>query len=150
MAAGLSLKEENLEEFRRRVNENARLTEEERIPKIKIDIPMPIPYATCAFVEELQKLEPFGTGNRKPVFAQKDLYVRNCMVFGQNRNVAKFRLEDGKGYYVSGVYFGDADAFAKQVKEHNERIDIIYYPEINEYKGNKTLQVVVTNYKFSE
>lgn len=149
MAVGLSLESENLEEFRRRINENAKLTEEDMIPKVKIDIAMPIPYATCAFAEELQKLEPFGTGNRKPMFAQKDLYVRNCAVFGQNRNVAKFRLEDGDGYYVSGVYFGEADEFIKQVKAHNERIDIIYYPEINEYKGNKTLQIVVTHYKFS-
>ena len=150
MAAGLSLDAENLEEFRRRINENAKLTEEDTIPKVKIDIAMPIPYATCAFAEELQKLEPFGTGNRKPMFAQKDLYVRNCAVFGQNRNVAKFRLEDGNGYCVSGVYFGEADAFAEQVKEHNEWIDIIYYPEINEYKGNKTLQIVVTHYKFPQ
>ncbi len=150
MAAGLSLKAENLEEFRRRLNENANLTAEDLIPKVRIDIPMPLAYASREFVGELERLEPFGNGNRKPLFAQKNLRIRNCMVRGKNRNVAGFTLEDENGYYVSGVYFGEADTFAQQVKEHDGRIDVVYYPEINEFRGNSSLQIVVNHYNFPD
>ncbi len=150
MAAGLSLEPENLEQFRRRLNENAKLTEEDMTPKIRIDIPLPILYASKDFIKELERLEPFGNGNRKPVFAQKNLKIRNCVVRGQNRNVAGFRLEDDNGYYVSGVYFGEADAFVQEVKEHGGRINIVYYPEINEYNGLVSVQIVVSHYSFPE
>ena len=150
MAAGLSLEPENLEKFRRKINENAQLSEDDMIPKVKIDIPMPISFATRAFAEELEKLEPYGTGNRKPLFAQKDLVLRNCMIYGKNRNVAKFKLDDGNGCYVSGVYFGEAEEFEQQVKEHDGRINVVYYPEINEYQGNVSLQIVVSHYSFSD
>lgn len=149
MAAGLSLQPDKLEEFRRRLNEQASLTEEDLMPKVRIDIPMPLAYASKEFVGELKKLEPFGNGNRKPLFAQKNVRIRNCTVRGKNRNVAGFTLEDGNGYYVSGVYFGEADAFVSQVKEHNGYIDVVYYPEINEFRGNCSLQMVVSYYSFS-
>lgn len=150
MAAGLSLDAENLEELRRRLNENATLTEDDMTPKIKIDIPLPILYASNDFIKELERLEPFGNGNRKPVFAQKNLKIRNCVVRGKNRNVAGFRLEDENGYHVSGVYFGEADLFAQEVKEHGGRINIVYYPEINEYNGMASVQIVVLHYSFPE
>lgn len=150
MAAGLSLETENLEELRRRLNENAKLTEDDMTPKIKIDIPLPILYASNDFIKELDRLEPFGNGNRKPVFAQKNLKIRNCVVRGKKRNVAGFRLEDDNGYYVSGVYFGEADTFVQEVKEHGGRINIVYYPEINEYNGMASVQIVVSHYSFPE
>lgn len=150
MAAGLSLKPEFLEPFRCRINENAKLTEADLTPKVRIDIPMPLVYASREFVAELERLEPFGNGNRKPLFAQKDVKIRNCVVRGKNRNVVGFTLEDAGGYYVSGVYFGEADAFVQQVKEHGGRINIVYYPELNEYRSNTSLQMVVSHYSFPE
>lgn len=150
MAAGLSLSQEKLEEFRRRLNEHAHLTEDDLTAKVRIDIPMPLAYASREFIKELKLLEPFGNGNRKPLFAQKDIRIRNCTVRGKNRNVAGFRLEDGSGYDVSGVYFGDADEFVRQVKEHKGRIHIVYYPEINEFRGNETIQIVVSHYCFPD
>ncbi len=148
MAAGLSLKPENLEPLRRRLNENAHLTEDDLTPKVRIDIAMPLVYASKDFVSELSLLEPFGNGNRKPLFAQKNVRVRNCTVRGQSRNVAGFTLEDANGYYVRGVYFGDADTFCEEIGAHGGYANIAYYPEINEFRGNKTLQIVVQHYSF--
>lgn len=147
MAAGLSLGPDNLEEFRRRINEQSKLTEDDFVQKIQIDIPMPLPYASLQFAEELALLEPFGNGNHKPLFAQKNLTVRNCTVRGKNKNVAGFVLEDESGYRVNGVYFGEAEFFAAQVKDNQNRINITYYPDINEFRGNRTLQIVITHYK---
>ena len=148
MAAGVSMQLDKLEEFRERLNENAHLTEDDLTPKLKIDIPMPLVYASREFIWELERLEPFGNGNRKPAFAQKNLKVRNCSVRGKNRNVAGFTLEDASGYSVSGVYFGEADTFVQEVKDHGGYVDVIYYPELNEFGGSSSLQMVVTHYKF--
>lgn len=148
MAAGVSLKPENLEQFRQRLNERAHLTEDDLTPKIRIDIPMPLEYASFDFVEELHRLEPFGNGNRKPLFAQKNVRIRNCAVRGKNRNVAGFTMETENGYYVSGVYFGEADAFAAELKAHDGYAHVVYYPEINEFRGNRSLQMVVSHYSF--
>lgn len=150
MAAGLSIKPENLEALRSRLNQNANLSEQDLIPKVRIDIPMPMVYASREFAQELQKLEPFGTGNRKPMFAERNVRLRNCTVHGRHRNVAKFTLDDESGYRVSGVYFGDADTFMQQVNEHNGYVNVVYYPELNEYKKNVSLQIVVSHYGFSD
>lgn len=145
MAAGLSIKEENIERFRKRLNENCILTEEDLRPKIVIDVPMPVSYISRELVEQLSLLEPFGKGNVKPLFAQKNLSVLNLRIFGKNHNVAKMKLTDGSGTSVDAVYFGEAEKFAEFVKNH-ERISVTYYPEINSYQGRETLQAVIRNY----
>ncbi len=145
MAAGLSIKEENIERFRKRLNENCILTEEDLRPKIVIDVPMPVSYISRELVEQLSLLEPFGKGNVKPLFAQKNLSVLNLRIFGKNHNVAKMKLTDGSGTFVDAVYFGEAEKFAEFVKNH-ERISVTYYPEINSYQGRETLQAVIRNY----
>lgn len=145
MAAGLSIKEENIERFRKRLNENCTLTEEDLRPKIVIDVPMPVSYISRELVEQLSLLEPFGKGNVKPLFAQKNLSVLNLRIFGKNHNVAKMKLTDGSGISVDAVYFGEAEKFAEFVKNH-ERISVTYYPEINSYQGRETLQAVIRNY----
>lgn len=145
MAAGLSIKEENIERFRKRLNENCTLTEEDLRPKIVIDVPMPVSYISRELVEQLSLLEPFGKGNVKPLFAQKNLSVLNLRIFGKNHNVAKMKLTDGSGTSVDAVYFGEAEKFAEFVKSH-ERISVTYYPEINSYQGRETLQAVIRNY----
>lgn len=145
MAAGLSIKEDNIERFRKRLNENCTLTEEDLRPKIVIDVPMPVSYVSRELVEQLSLLEPFGKGNVKPLFAQKNLSVLNLRIFGKNHNVAKMKLTDGSGAPVDAVYFGEAEKFAEFVKSH-ERISVTYYPEINSYQGRETLQAVIRNY----
>ena len=146
MAAGLSIKEEHIPEFRRRLNENAVLTEEDFIPRVWIDVPMPLEYVTEGLVEELKRLEPFGQGNEKPLFAQKGLMIRSLRVLGKNRNVVKLGLVTDTGLSMDGLLFGDGDAIQRELAG-KDRIDIVYYPDINEYNGNRTLQAVIRNYK---
>ena len=145
MAAGLSIKEENVEEFRRRLNENCTLTEKDLMSKIVIDVPMPVSYINKELVEEISLLEPFGKGNTKPIFAQKGLRVLSSRVLGKNRNVAKLQLSDITGCVMEAVYFGEADEFVNQVK-NSSSIAVTYYPEINRYQGRETLQIVIRNY----
>lgn len=145
MAAGLSLEEKNVDVLRRRLNENCTLTEEDLRPKVVIDVPMPVSYITKKLIGEISLLEPFGKGNTKPLFAQKNLRALECRVFGKNRNVAKFRLMDESGAGIDGVYFGEAEEFASYVRG-KERISVTYYPEINRYMGRESIQAVVQNY----
>ena len=147
MAAGLSLLEENIDEFRRELNERSGLTEEDFKAKLWIDVPMPIEYINERLVEELKILEPFGQGNEKPLFAQKQVRIRSCRVIGKNKNVVKLVLEGGSGMPMDGILFTDGIAFEEE-RAGRTVMDIIYYPEINEYNGNRNLQVVIRNYKF--
>lgn len=145
MAAGFSLKEENVEEFRRQLNENCSLTQEDMIPKIVIDVPMPISYVNEDLIHQLSVLEPFGKGNSKPVFAQKNLRVLKMGIYGKNLNTVKLQLMDPAGAVMEGIYWGEAKEFAAFIKEH-ETISITYYPKINSYMGKETLQIVIQNY----
>ena len=145
MAAGLSIREENVEGFRKRLNENCTLTEKDLMPKILIDVPMPVSYINKELVNEISLLEPFGKGNTKPLFAQKGLHVLSSRVLGKNRNVAKLQLSDNTGCVVEAVYFGEADEFVNTVKESSS-ISVTYYPEINRYQGRENLQIVIRNY----
>ncbi len=146
MAAGLSIREEDIDEFRRRLNEDAELTEDDFIPRIWIDVPMPLDYVKEGLVRELKALEPFGQGNEKPQFAQKDLLIRSVRVLGKNRNLVKLGLVTENGFSMDGLWFGDGEGFEKERAGRN-RIDIVYYPDVNEYNGIRTLQAVIKNYK---
>lgn len=147
MAAGLSLEEENVERFRRKLNEQSGLTEEDLVEKVTIDVPMPIHYIRKDLVQELSLLEPFGKGNEKPLFAQKNLWISQMRVFGKNRNVVKMRLTDENGYPMDGVYFGNGDEFAEE-RRGKRKISIVYYPDINMYQGRESLQVIIRHYQF--
>lgn len=147
MAAGLSLEEKDIDEFRRRLNADAELTEEDFVPKIWIDVPMPFEYVNEKIVQELKDLEPFGQGNEKPLFAQKSLVIRNARVLGKNRNVVKLNLVTETGQPVDGLLFADGDRFLEEQAGRN-MIDMVYYPDVNEYNGTRTLQAVIRNYKF--
>ena len=143
MAAGLSMEEKNVELFRRRLNDNCTLTEQDLIPKIMM--PMPISYLSKKLTEQLKVLEPFGKGNSKPLFAQKNLRAVGIRVFGRNRNVAKMLLIDENGIKMDAVYFGEAQEFVDFVQAH-DTISVTYYPEINVFQGRENLQVVIKNY----
>lgn len=149
MAAGLSLPEEHVETLRKRLNDNAALTDQDFIRKVWIDVPMPLEYINEPFIQELERLEPFGNGNEKPQFAQKDLSIRNVRVLGRNRNAVKLSLVTASGFAMDGMYFGDGDSFAEELSGKTS-IDIVYYPTINEYNGNRSLQAVIKEYRFSK
>lgn len=145
LAAGLSLEEKNLQELRRRLNADCHLTEEDFVHKILIDVPMPLSYVNMQFVESLSLLEPFGNGNKKPVFACKDVPISHVQLRGKNKNVAGFLLTDETGRKLSGIYFGEAERFYEEM-QGRQSLQIVYYPDINEFRGNRSLQIVVTNY----
>ena len=142
MAAGLSLTEENIGAFRQRLNENCTLTAEDMVEKIVIDVPMPMSYVTIPLIRQISQLEPFGKGNTKPVFAQKNLRISNARVFGKNRNVVKMLLTDEYGFAAEGIWFGDGDEFVQKIRE-KERWDMIYYPTINAFRGRESIEMTV-------
>lgn len=146
MAAGLSLKEENLEAFKQALNENCSLSEEDYICKRWIDVPMPLGYITKKLIEEFAVLEPFGKGNEKPLFAEKDIRVTGLRAIGQNGNAVKFQAEDKNGYRMEAIYFGDAATFLSEVQEGN-RISVLYYPSVNEFRGVEKLQITVCGWR---
>lgn len=146
MAAGFSLEEAHVEEFRRRLNEQTQLKPEDFIPKIWIDVAMPLEYLSERLVEELKILEPFGQGNEKPQFAQKNLHIRSVRVLGKNRNAVKLSLVTEQGLPMDGMLFTEGDRFVEELGS-SRMIDVIYYPDVNEYNGNRTLQIVIREYK---
>lgn len=161
LAAGLSLPEENVEPFRKAVNENCRLTEADFEEKVLIDVPMPMEYVSFDFIKELDLLEPFGNGNPKPQFAQKNVSFLSGHILGANKNVGKYIVADEGGRQYEIIYFGDIQAFNAYLVEkfgqnraealyHGRGKDIslsvVYYPEINEFRGNVSLQMVMKYY----
>lgn len=162
MAAGLSLPEANVEIFREKINACCGLTEEDFIPKIKIDIPMPVDYPDIPLVNELLLLEPFGKANVKPQFADKNLGIDRAVIVGKNQNVLKLTLKTKRGKSISAVYFGDVEEFREYYgRKYGEnevqqaflgrtngiRMSVVYYPEINRYQGNESIQIVIKNYQ---
>mgnify|MGYP004522244973 FL=1 len=162
MAAGLSLPEKNVDIFRKRINQCAALTEDDLIPKIRIDIPMPASYADVNLIREFSVLEPFGKANIKPQFADKELRIARAVVLGRNQNVLRLNLLTASNENVTAIYFGDIDLFREYYRQkygqqelelafagkpNQIRMQIVYYPEINTYNGNETVQIIVKNYR---
>ncbi len=161
MAAGLSLKEENLEILRRRLNEDCGLTEEQMIPLVQIDVPMPLSYITEELIEEFKLLEPFGKGNTKPIFAQQHFQIAKANIIGKNKNVMKFQVIGQDHASMEALYFGDIEDLIRFIKEEygEEQFDrmmegrrnevdlaFTYYPSVNEFRGTRSLQIVIQNY----
>ena len=162
MAAGLSLDVFSIDEFRDRLNRDVSLTVDDLTPKVYIDMHLPLDYINFALVEELEKLEPFGKGNPKPLFGEKNVKVKRGFILGNNQNVLKLLLLTKKGRIIDGIYFGDIEQFERQMCEkfgqeeldkmykgldNNIVLDIIYTPMINEYMGNRNIQVNIQNYR---
>lgn len=146
LAAGLSLTEENVPLFRKTINELAKLSEEDLQMKVSIDMRLPFPYITEELIHELELLEPFGKGNPKPLFAERNLRVISPRIFGRNRNVLKCRLQDEQGSQMDAVYFGDVEACLKAMEE-KQVMSFTYYPSVNEYMGRRSLQLTIVNYQ---
>lgn len=162
LAAGLSLLKENVGKFREMLNKNCTLTEEEMKEKVTIDMEMPFGCVTEGLVKELELLEPFGKGNTKPVFAARDVTLLGARILGKNRNVLKLQVQDVNGCRIEAMLFHHADDFLGKLEEQygkteveallkgrgrQIRISMTYYPDINEYMGKKTPQIVVTHYR---
>ena len=162
LAAGLSLPKENVGKFREMLNKNCTLTEEEMKEKVTIDMEMPFGCVTEGLVKELELLEPFGKGNTKPVFAARDVTLLGARILGKDRNVLKLQVQDVNGCRIEAMLFHHADDFLGKLEEQYGKtevdallkgrgrqiqISLTYYPDINEYMGKKTPQIVVTHYR---
>lgn len=161
MAAGLSLETKHLEPLRKLLNENSNLTEEDLRPVVRIDVALPVGYITENFINQLELLEPFGKGNEKPIFAEQHFKLMGGTLIGKNKNVFKGVVQNQNGDRIEAIYFGDVDAFTNfLVEEYGQQqyenmlrgdantidIGLTYYPSINEFRGRKTLQMVIQNY----
>ncbi len=164
LAAGFSLKEENLLDFKEKINELCMLTPQDYEEKIVIDVPMPLSYVSMNLIQQLSILEPFGPGNEKPVFAQKNLLFLNGNIMGKNKNMARFLVADEAGEKFTILLFRELDYFKTYVSEkygtktcdslfednnasHEIKLDVIYYPSINEYRGNMDIQFIMQDYR---
>lgn len=162
MAAGLSMPEENLEQFRKEINEKSGITPEDLNEKIAIDMQLPFECVNEKFIGELAVLEPFGKGNARPVFAERQVQVESARILGKNKNVLKLQVKDIHGTRMDAMYFGDVNTFVEYVREkfgdiacecllrghgHGIVMAFTYYPDINEYQGVRTPQIVIQNYK---
>lgn len=162
MAAGLSLPEENVEAFRKQMNENCPFRAEEMVQTIHIDVPMPVDYVTNALVEEFSILAPFGKDNPKPVFADRNLKISRMWIVGKNQNVLRMTLISKQGRPLSAIYFGDIEAMQTYLmeqygtqevdkafhgRENNMQISIVYSPKLNTYKDSETLQFEIQYYR---
>ena len=162
LAAGLSLEEDKVEVLRKVLNENCTLTEEDMEEKIVIDVPMPLSFVTKDFLKQLELLEPFGVGNAKPVFAQKNLTFLSMQKMGKNKNMAKFSVADEEGKRFAMVLFRDLEKFLETVEQKYGgkvlqdfmgnragaavKMNVIYYPSINEFRGVQELQFVIQHW----
>lgn len=162
MAAGLSLPEENVEAFRKQMNENCPFRAEEIVQTIHIDVPMPVDYVTNALVEEFSILAPFGKDNPKPVFADRNLKISRMWIIGKNQNVLRMTLISEQGRPLSAIYFGDIEAMQTYLveqygtqevekafhgRENSMQISIVYSPKINTYRDSETLQFEIQYYR---
>ena len=161
MAAGVPMPEESVETFRTYLNEHSGLSEEDLVETIHIDVPMPMSYVTAELVRQLTLLEPFGNGNPKPVFAQKSVRVCRGRILGKNKNVGKYRVTDESGGEYDMMYFGDLERWHAFLETHfgteevrrlygggSEAIliSVIYYPDINVFRGREELQMVMHDF----
>ena len=161
MAAGLSIKKEDVENLRTRLNELTTLTEEDFIPRVSIDVAMPIDYISEEMIGELEVLEPFGKANPKPVFAEKNLNVLSARILGQNKNVIKMQVLNSQGMVMDAMYFGDVEKFntyitekfgmsevekVYQNRENAVTISATYYPQVNVFRNVRNMQIVIQNY----
>lgn len=164
MAAGMSIPNENIDEFRSRLNNVTTLTDEDVIPKVSIDMGLKLSQINYDLIDQISLLEPYGKANPKPTFGMKKLKVVEANILGKNRNVLKLKLSDGR-LYIEGIYFGDIEGFENSIKDelgeieynkvfngipNNLYLDIICMPDINEFNGNKKVQLVISNYRIAK
>ncbi|SFU45302.1 single-stranded-DNA-specific exonuclease RecJ [Butyrivibrio sp. M55] len=162
MAAGLSLPEENIEILRTKLNENCNLTEEDFVPVLHLDMVMPLKYIDMDLVKEFSILEPFGTGNSKPLFAQRDVSLLSGRIMGKNKNCGKYRVTDEGGKLYDMLFFGDMERWHNFLREKygennvenlysgatdgSMKVSIAYQPDINTYQGRESIQIIMNDF----
>lgn len=161
MAAGMTLRREDLPELERRLNEKAGLQPEDFVPVLNIDVPLPVGYISEKLIEDLETLEPFGCGNPKPVFAEQHFRILRAAKRGRHANVLTMKVANETGTVIDAICFDDIDGFEKLIcqewgaaeleklyagEENAVDIGLAYYPSLNEYGGFRTLQIVVTDF----
>ena len=144
MAAGLSLPVENIDAFRTAINANTQMTKEEMQTIIHIDVPMPFSYISEELIGQLERLEPFGNGNPKPVFAQKNVRILRKMPIGKQKQFLRLTLQGEDGSRMEGLYFGERTVL-EEIEGERGCITITYYPQINDFRGRRSLQIVISN-----
>ncbi|AGF58355.1 single-stranded-DNA-specific exonuclease [Clostridium saccharoperbutylacetonicum] len=162
MAAGFSLQEENIDEFRRRLNRNTDLKDEDLLRKVTIDCALPLDSISYDLINDIERLEPFGKANSKPLFAEKNVNLIKAVVLGKNRNVLKLKVKTKLNKVIDAIYFGDIYEFEEEVSNKYGKeellklydgvyngimMDLVFYPNVNEYNGNTSIQIVVQNYR---
>lgn len=162
MAAGLSLSINNIEKLREELNENTLLKDEDLIPKVTVDMALPLDYINYDLIYEIENLEPFGKGNNKPLFANKNVKIIKCDILGKKQNVLRLSIKSENGKAFNGIYFGDIEKFesiitSKYGKSELEKLykgavnkvylDFVFYPSINEYKGYSNIQIVIEYFR---
>ena len=148
MAAGCSMQRKNVDTFRKRLNDCCTLTQKDLQPKIRIDVPMTLEYLSEELIHEFAVLEPFGKGNEKPVFADKELRVRDIRIVGTNRKFVRMKLVDKTNRSYQAICFdGDAYENQKYLEEHKENLSIVYYPQINTFFGEAQIEVLITHFR---
>lgn len=147
MAAGLSIPEERVEEFRRRLNDACTLTEEQLTEVIHIDMALPFSHVSERLTEELSLLEPFGKGNTKPVFAARNVRVLESRILGKNQNVLRMKLVDESGMPRDGIFFSGCMQQVLEDLQERQTVHMLYYPEVNEFRGERNLQLRILNYR---
>lgn len=151
LAAGFSLKKENLQLFRKALNERCTLEEADMQEKVLIDMELPFSCVTEDFVRELKLLEPFGKGNTKPVFAARNIEVIQARIIGKNKNVYKLLVKDEMQTELAALFFGDTERFTEYLEMKksatNQRLSLTHYPDVNEYMGKREMQIIITHYR---
>lgn len=162
MAAGLSIDEENIDLLREKLNSMSPLTKDDLVPKIYLDMQLPVKTINYDIINELHTLEPFGKANHKPLFGEKGLKVIRANILGKNKNVLKFQFLSKEGLAIEGIYFGDIEDFENTItmkygetelrniyegNKNNIILDIVFYPEINQFNGNISIQLIVEDYR---
>lgn len=145
MAAGISLDIDKIDSFRKALNASQTLTEKELTPTVWIDVPMPVDYVDISLIRQFDKLQPFGKGNEKPVFADRNLYVNESVLIGKNRNVLRCKLESEHGKLVTAIKF---KMEGQEIPEEGRKISMVYYPDINEYNGIVSVQFRIEDWKY--
>ena len=163
MAAGLSIKKENIEKLRQKLNSICKLTDDDIIPKVRIDERMPLNKINYEIIEELERLEPYGKGNPSPLLAEKNIQVLRIDILGKNANTLKLKcLMPGTSKTIDAICFNRVEEFMEMLKDkygvqymnyvaspRGMKLDLIYSPQVNEYNGNKSIQLKILEFKHS-
>ena len=147
-AAGLTLEESKIEDFKIAFENavTAQITDDQLVPEVIIDAELLFTEINLNFYNILCQMEPFGPDNMKPVFISKKVYNSGYSKIVKEQHL-KFSLNQNN-ITLNGIGFGIADKFS--ILQMNRPIDVVYTLDLNEWNGNKSVQIKVIDLKLSE